>query len=286
MSEEFEQATPAQKLSISNYFLSSSPTGEIHDVLIDVAKLVADPSVLSDEAIKKMMKQYNEDQFQTAVTPAGGNLVVSAYGAVADDEYLDPSTGKVLKFDHRNHKFTDETSKTQELSSEVEAYRAAIAKSMDAYLTKQFKKGKATVTVYGADDGNITICLSSRNVNLNAFWTGGWRSIFTLNIKTKGTTEMKCNTKVNVHYFEDGNVQLHGAIENSHSVNVADDAATGEAVAKAVTAYESDYQNSMEEFYVDMHRYTFKKMRRFLPITKQPMNWNTFAHGVMAGDKK
>lgn len=33
--------------------------------------------------------------------------------------------------------------------------------------------------------------------------------------------------------------------------------------------------------YVDMHRATFKQMRRFLPITKQPMNWNTYAHGVM-----
>lgn len=281
--DEYQQATAEQKLNIASYFVMSSPTGEVHDVLVDVSKLVSDPGVLSDTALKKIMREYNLEQLQPAKTPDGKNVVVSAYGAVADNEYLDPSTGKVLTFDHRKHTFTGETEKKQSLDAKISAYRSAIEKSMEEYITAQFKKDKCTVTVYGSDDGKITICLSARNVHLSSYWTGGWRSVFTLSVNDKGTTKLNCNTKINVHYFEDGNVQLHSAIEKSASINVQDETSTAEAVAKAINVHESEYQASMEEMYVDMHRSTFKKMRRFLPITKQPMQWNQFAHSIAQG---
>lgn len=280
--EEYEQATPEQKLNISNYFFMSSPTGEIHDVLVDVAKLVGDSSVLDDAAIKRMMKDYNTEQLQPAKTPDGNMVVVSSYGQVSDDEYCDPSTGKVLKFDHRKHTFTEEVDKKQSLAENINGYRTGIAKAMDGYLEGQYKKGKAVCTVYGADNGTITICLSARNTNLSSYWTGGWRSIFTLNVSTKGTTELKGNTKINVHYFEDGNVQLHSAIEKTGSVNVEDESSTAAAVVSAIKKMENEYQGAMEEMYVDMHRTTFKSMRRFLPITKQPMNWSPYAHNIVS----
>lgn len=287
--DEYEQATDEQKLNISNYFVMSSPTGEVHDVLVDVAKLVdsgkVDDSekVLSDSAVRKIMKEYNNEQLQPAKTPDGNMLVVSAYGQVADDEYLDPSTGKVMKFDHRKHNFTEETDKKQSLADNINAYRTAIEKAMVGYLDDQYKKDKAVVTVYGADDGNITICLSARNVHLSSYWTGGWRSVFRLNVSSKGSTTMTCNTKVNVHYFEDGNVQLHAAKEKESSIDVQDEESTAKEVVQAINTMESDYQNNMEEMYVDMHRTTFKAMRRFLPLTRQMMNWSVYAHGVAPG---
>jgi len=57
------------------------------------------------------------------------------------------------------------------LSAEVSGYRAAIEKGLAEYLGGQYKKDKATVTVYGSDDGTITVCLSARNVHLPAFWS-------------------------------------------------------------------------------------------------------------------
>lgn len=279
--DEYEQATPEQKLNIANYFVMSSPTGEVHEVLYDVSKLVADPDVMSDENVRKIMKDYNNEQLQPAKTPDGNNVVVSPYGAVDDDLYLDPSSGKVLRFDHRKHQFTEETDKRQDLDATINAYRTAIEKAMKDYEGRQYKADKCVTTVYGADDGNLTVCLSARNVHLPAFWTGGWRTTCTINVGTKGSTDMKCSNKVNVHYFEDGNVQLHSAIEKTVSVNVQDEASTAENVVKALQGFESDFQSNMEEMYVDMHNTTFKKMRRFLPITKQPMNWNVHAHGLI-----
>lgn len=279
--EEYEQATPEQKLNIANYFVMSSPTGEVHDVLVDVAKLVNDNDAFDDAAIKKIMTAYNVDQLQPAKTPDGNDLIVSAYGQVGDSEYLDPSNGKVYAFDHRNHKFTEATDKKQALDDNIAAYRAGVEKAMADYKKNQYKENKCTITVYGADDGTITVCLSARNVRLSSFWTGGWRSYFAFNVGTKGTTEMKCTIKVNVHYFEDGNVQLHSAIEKVVSINVSDVEGTGKAVVNGITKVESEFQGALEEMYVKMHGTTFKAMRRFLPVTKQPMNWNVNAHGAM-----
>jgi hypothetical protein len=136
----------------------------------DVAKLVDDSSTLSDDAIKKIMREYNIEQYQPAVTPDGHRLVVSAHGQVGDDEYLDPKTGKVLTFDHRNHKFTGETGERQELSGDINEMRAGVEKALESYSEAQYKKDKCTITVYGTDDGTITVCLSARNTNLASYW--------------------------------------------------------------------------------------------------------------------
>jgi capping protein alpha len=278
-----DEASPATKLNIANYFIMSSPTGEVHDVLLDVAKLVNDPSVLSDAAIRKIMKEYNEEQLQPAKLPDGRMLVCSKYNFHGDDKYVDPTTGKVYKFDHRKHTFSEDADGKSSLADSVNSYRAAIEKAIVDYIGAQYKANKCTVTVYGQEDGTITVCLSARNVHLAAFWSGGWRSIFSFNCKTKGTVDSKCNTKVSVHYFEDGNVQLHAAIEKNVKVNVADPESTASGLVKAISRMETDYQAALEEMYVDMHDTTFKAMRRFLPINKMPMTWNVNAHAVKIG---
>ena len=39
-------------------------------------------------------------------------------------------------------------------------------------------------------------------------------------------------------------------------------------------------QNHLEEMYVNMHRNTFKNMRRFLPVNKVKFQWNSAAHSL------
>lgn len=276
--EEYEQCSDEQKLNIANYFVQSSPPGEVHEVLIDVAKLVNDAGLLTDDKIKEMLMKYNVEQLQTAKAPSGEQVCVSEYGAVGDGEYVDPATGKVLAFDHRKMSFTGETDKKQSLDAKIGEFRQAIDDAMNKYISQQYKKGKCVVTTYGADDGAITVCLSAKNVHLAAFWSGGWRATFKLNVTSGSTVE--CDSKVHVHYFEDGNVQLNSAISKSFDISVTTPEETAAAVVKAVGQHESSYQSSLEEMYVDMHRSTFKKMRRFLPITKAMMNWNVYAHSL------
>jgi len=279
--EDYEQATAEQKLNIATYFLLSSPTGEIEDVITDVKKLVNDPAVLSEDTLPKILANYNTEQLTSAVDPDGNAVLITTYGQVAPDLFLDPNTGRVLRFDHRKRKITEATEQKQVLKDSIAKYRAAIASSLPSYVDANFKEGKCVTAVYGADNGTITVCISAKNVHLGNFWTGGWRSVFSLNVSSPGSTEIKASVKINVHYFEDGNVQLNTHVEKTTNVTVTnDDETTGKNVVVAIAQIEAEFQSQLEEMYVNMHRTTFKAMRRLLPVSRSPMVWNLAAHSL------
>jgi len=274
-------ASTSSKLNIATYFIMSSPPGEVDDVVTDVVKLVADEAAVSDETINSILRDYNAEQLVWGPdVDEKTAIMVSAHGAVAGDEYVDYNTGRVLKFDHRRRKFTEATDKKQALPGPVAAYRASVQKALDGYCATSYKAGKVVGAVYGSDAGNLTICVSAKNVNLANFWSGSWRSVWHLNVSRRGAQELKGNIKVQVHYFEDGNVQLHTNFDRSQSVTVGSEDETGKEVTKALNKLESDFQSNLEEMYVNMHRTTFKSMRRFLPINRLPMTWSTAAHSL------
>lgn len=278
------EVTAEQKLNIANYFIMSAPTGEVDEVIQDVQVLVDEPSVLSEKNLTDILRNYNMDQMMYAPDPETKAMVmVTRVGHVGEDQYVDPNTGRVLTFDQRSRKFTAVADDKQTVAPAIEAYRVAVAASVDKYLTEHYKTGKAVSAVYGSDDGKITICISAKNVNLGNYWTGSWRSVYHLSVSKTGSVDLKGNIKVQVHYFEDGNVQLNTTVERSSKISVKDDAtATAAEVAKVVGTLETDWQSHAEEMYLNMHEHTFKAMRRIMPINKQYMNWNLVAHTLAA----
>ena len=273
-------ASPEQKLNIATYFIMSSPTGEVDEVVSDVQKLVADSSVLSPTALLSILRDYNTEQMISALDLTGKPVLVTKFGQVGPDLYLDPATGKVLRFDHLKRAFLEETDKKQLLPPSIDGYRLALSQAMATYLAESFKPGKATCAVYGADNGLLTVAISARNVNLGNFWTGAWRASYAINCSTSGPTELKGSLKVTVHYFEDGNVQLHFTATLHTSLIIDSPEAVAKRVADSISKFEGEYQGALEEVYVNMHRTTFKAMRRLLPINRQKFAWSVAAHSL------
>jgi len=265
----------------------SSPSGEVEEVITDVKKLVADENVLSEEALAKMMRGYNVEQMTAAKDPEGdSHIIVSVHGQVGPNQYVDPATGRVLTFDHRRRQFTEVTEKKQVLSEAVDSYRRAIQDGVQGYVQGAYKDGKCAFAVYGADTGAITIALSALNVNLGNFWSGGLRGIYSVEVNKKGSAKLKGSVKINVHYFEDGNVQLHTSVDKQANVDIGSPEDSARQVVAALSKIETEFQSNLEEMYVTMHSTTFKAMRRFLPINRQPMNWNAAAHALANEIKK
>lgn len=275
-----EGASPGQKINIGTYFVMSAPVGEVDDVNNDVTKLIGNSGIWSEEVQRKVFRDYNLENLTFAPDPEGHPLPVSTFGQVDDSSYVEPNTGRVAEFDHVKRVFTKFSEKKVVLPDDVAAYRDAISKSLAKYVDEHYKKDKVGFAVYGAENGNIYIVLSARNVYLRAYWTGGWRAVYTLNVRAKGDAELKASVKVQVHYFEDGNVQLHSNLDKTLKVKLANPDGTAQEVVNAIGNHETDFQSNLEEMYVEMHRSTFKGMRRFLPISGQPMTWNVHAHGI------
>jgi hypothetical protein len=107
---------------------------------------------------------------------------------------------------------------------------------------------------------------------------GRWRSAWTATFKSGGTVAFNGTVKLNVHYYEDGNVQLSGNFTKTASfAGPSDPKAFAEALAKQLFKMEQDYHNSLEQSYSVMGETTFKALRRVLPITRQKMQWDKTA---------
>jgi len=279
-----EGASAESKLNIANYFIMNAPVGEVAEVVNDVTKLVSDSTVLNDNAINRIMHDYNVEHMTSAQGPDGYPLLTTQYGKVDQDHFVDPTTGKVIRFDHRKQKFLDVSDKKSvHLDDKVNKYRNHTQKALDQYIETTYKQGKSCGLVYGSDNGRLTVCISAKNMNLSNYWTGGWRALYTISVSATGQSELKGSVKLNVHYFEDGNVQLHSTFDKQANVNVQGEEATGNEIVKAIAKIESDFQSQLEEMYVNMPGSIFKSMRRFYPITRQPMTWNVNAH-TLAND--
>jgi len=166
------------------------------------------------------------------------------------------------------------------LAPEVDAQRLAIQSNLRSYIDASYRDGKAVTSVYGTDDGRVTVCISARNAKLSSYWTGGLRSMYQFDVSKPGQADVTASIKMNVHYFEDGNVQLHTDINKTAKVQISDPASTAKSVVLAIDKFESEFHTNLEELYVNMHTNTFKAMRRFLPISGVPMNWNTSVHSL------
>jgi capping protein alpha len=291
MSEEYDEeeaAPPAERLQIADFFIMNSPAGEVDEVVKDVKVLVnSDSDVLTDAKTAEILSNYNVERMEFAKAPDTDEpVIVCGAGKVTRDTFVDPSTGKIHEFDHVTRKFTGTTDEVQTLPENIEAYRSAIARAARDYIAANYTEGKCFNTTYGSDDGKIICCLSAKNVHLGNYWSGSWRSVYQLNVASEGKATLECSVNLGSHYFEDGNVQLHCEKKKSVDIVIGDAKATAAAVAKAIGEYEANFQNSLEELYVNMHRTTFKAMRRFLPPNGQFMTWNINAHNVARGSKK
>ncbi|RMD40731.1 hypothetical protein DV735_g4411, partial [Chaetothyriales sp. CBS 134920] len=90
-----------------------------------------------------------------------------------------------------------------------------------------------------------------------------------------GTATLRGTVRVNVHYYEDGNVAL------TTTKTIADTAVGGgeaeaeaEAVVAKIAAIEKQYQEQVNRTFVSMNEQGFKALRRQLPVTRQKVDWD------------
>jgi capping protein alpha len=274
MAEDFQEATPEERLRIASHFILSSPNGEVDDVIADVKTLMGQKSLLTDNVIEKLLKQYNTENYVFAALPGGKNLPVSKFGHVEGNKYADPSSGQIFQFDHINRKWAEE--KTAGPSGSNASLRGSIDKAVNGYCGDFYNSPRDfACAIYDKED-TIVVVISATRVNLGNFWSGGWKSTHTLDVKSGA---LKSLIQASVHYFEEGNVQLNSNYEEQFKIKGSGDAAAKEIV-DSIKSVENTFQKKLEELFHDMHTESFKAMRRFLPVTRNKMDWNPNAHRI------
>lgn len=257
-------------------FVLQSPPGEINDVLNDVRAIVNDDESL-EQGILPALRDYNLAQFITVDVPGTSHqTIVSDIARIpSDDEdqerFLDPRSKTSFKFDHLRLEATD--SRPEESDIDVEPLRAALESSALAYISAHYHDG--VVAVFSVQPHNqFIVQIVANKYNPSNYWSGRWRSQYYIDFDSK---MIEGKVLVNVHYYEQGNVQL----ETSHDLTIPIPAAvtttapnSASKILALIDIEESRLQKSYNDAYHEMAEKAFKGLRRALPLTRQKIDWD------------
>jgi capping protein alpha len=194
------------------------------------------------------------------------------------------------RFDHLHLK-ASEFEPYNEVDSLSEPWRASLEKELTSYVKIHYKD--VACSIFGSSDqGLVTLvcCIEAHKFQPTNFWNARWRARWAITFQpsiVKSDVELNGVIKVQVHYYEDGNVQLVSQKECQESVKVTDSPdSTAKSLVHAIEKAENDYQSAISENYQTMSETTFKALRRALPVTRSKIDWNKISSYKVGNELK
>ncbi|KAI0916785.1 hypothetical protein AcW1_007855 [Taiwanofungus camphoratus] len=273
-----------ERIQAASRFLLQSPPGEINDILNDVRNIISDDDSLQ-EGVLPALREYNLAQFMTADVPghqhqsivsdAAKTIKLKGEGEEGEesDRFWDPRSRTSFRFDHLSLETSDP--EPVEPDSESEPFRVALETASLSYLSAHYHGGVASVFTIPGSSTRFIVQIVANKYNPANFWSGRWRSEYIVDLAEK---QLQGRILLNVHYYEQGNVQL----STTHSVTLAlppsitPSSATSSAskIFALIEAEEGRYQTSLNDAYAEMGEKTFKGLRRALPMTRSKLDWD------------
>lgn len=254
---------PANSSALAS-FVESTPPGELSDVTKAIKSVLADdPSAL--QSLTPVFRTYNEEQFATVKLPGGiEEVIVSSHNSLGGDRYYDVASQSSFVFDHDTQKASAVQSHVLE-SSHSDLVNSLL-KSLSKYIAEHYPR--SSLGVYPTEnDSKIAILIVANKYSPNNFWNGRWRSLY---IFSPSSGSLAGALKVDVHYYEDGNVRL--LTDKPVSVSLSSSANASE-VARQIAMAERKYQEDLNKAFGNLSEGAFKGLRRQLPVTRQKVEW-------------
>jgi capping protein alpha len=274
------------KVSIAAEFMRYAPPGEFAEVYNDVAALVNDDAILK-RATSEAIGQWNVDQFlpvnlkndqqqqqYNSGDHDGSKCLLTPSAALDNGRYCDPKSKQTFKYDHIQLVAHD-IRQDYAVDNRAESMRRAIEHQVEEYVKTHFPNG--TTSIYGSSQSpdcttEITVCIEDHEFQSRNHWGGRWRSLWTIKISGPKAA-ITGLLRIQVHYYEDGNVQLLSKKDVKHEMTVQDDSKFASDFVKYVKSAENEYQSAISDNYVKMSDTTFKALRRQLPMTRTKIDW-------------
>jgi len=257
----------ASQLATVSAFVEGAPPGELADVIADIKALtIESPTLISQ--LGPAFEKYNEEQFATVKLPGSSQyVIVSSHNSLGNGRYFDVESSSSFAFDHTTQKASGVQSHV--LESSHSALVNSIIKSLGTHVKEHYPN--ASYGVYPIeDDSKIAILVVANKYSPNNFWNGRWRSLY---IYSPSSSSLSGSMKVDVHYYEDGNVRLLTTKPISASIS----SGSASTIVREIIVAEKKYQEELNKGFNNLSEGAFKGLRRQLPITRQKIEWDKIA---------
>ncbi|XP_054168572.1 F-actin-capping protein subunit alpha-like [Oppia nitens] len=268
-----EPLSDSDKMRIVTDFILHAPPGEFREVVNDVRQLLNNDQLLKEQA-SSVFAQYSKDQL-TAVTieSTQNQTLITEFNEFGSNRYYDPRSRLSFKFDHLREEASDYETWTPDSNSEP--WRSALDQLWSKYCADHYHNGVSAV--FGLSQSgqiSLTACIEDHQFQPKNYWNGRWRSVWSITFSGLGRVEVKGTIKVQVHYYEDGNVQLVSCKDIKKLIDISSETQMAEAIVELVEEAEREYQTAISDNYQTMSDTTFKALRRPLPVTRSKIDWN------------
>jgi capping protein alpha len=154
----------------------------------------------------------------------------------------------------------------RELSTNTH-HRKSLNKSLGTHASEHYPKSSHGVFPVPSSPSSLAIITVANKYSPTNYWNGRWRSSY---IYDTSSGSISGSIKVDVHYYEDGNVRLLTTKEVNLS---AGGSANGTEIMRKIAAEEKKYQEDLNKAFGSLSEGAFKALRRQLPITRQKIEW-------------
>lgn len=273
-----EVISDQEKVRIVSDFILHSPPGEFNEVFNDVRVLLNNDTLLKEGA-SGAFAQYNKDQL-TPVRLDGSELhtLITDHNDLGGGRFFDPRSKRSFKYDHLRKEASEY--EPYEGDRAAEPWRAALDVELSTYVAEHYKHGASLVVGRALEGGAVALvaCIEDHQFQPKNYWNGRWRSVWSLTVGGAGSgaaVELRGMLRVQVHYYEDGNVQLVSSKEVRAALpqGSGGEAASAREAVRLVCEAEDAYQTAISDNYKTMSDTTFKALRRQLPVTRSKIDW-------------
>lgn len=225
--------------------------------MVTVEEEGAEPTVETREAPAESPKEeYPSGITEIEPTPVAQDLSGQEVDRDGGLEKLDEEM-KEVKDESEEQREEEETEKELEVEEKREVADADLAQLQGATTDTE----AAEQNLVGATSSEpskpptYTLEIVGNRYSPTNFWTGRWRTRWVVDTESS-TVNGKIN--VDVHYYEQGNVQLNTSHEASFPVPEKEGAALSSAIVTTIAKIEMEYQLELGEVYADLGDRAFR----------------------------